>query len=196
MSSPGSPGPAPASQTWPGSSTGTPPRRAARSVQAVMASALQAPFPTSLSCGDPHLGYNRNSSRDGLRSRHERARPSAAPRLDHRDLRDRGRQGGLCGAAYRDVPRSGGGHAAARRAADFRARGDPPRRPIGDRRHRQGRRRRSRRHPWRAGPRDRAARRAGQRRHLPRRRGRRHRHASRPAVAARRTRHQPGAARR
>ena len=60
------------------------------------------------------------------------------------------------------------------------ARRQPQGRDIGDRRRGQGCRRRSGRHPRRAGAGDRARRRARQRRQLPRRRGRRHGDPRRP----------------
>src|SRR5262249_43148869 len=61
------------------------------------------------------------------RQGHEPARPSAPPGLDHRGLRHRGGEGRLCGVADGRLPRSGRGYAAARRTADFRARGKPSR---------------------------------------------------------------------
>ena len=132
---------------------------------------------------------------DRLHWRHDRARPSAAPRLDHRHLRHRGRQGRLCGAADRRIPRSGRGDAAAGRASEsFALAVTRTRRGLRDRRRRQGCRRRSRRDPRRPDPCDRAPGIAGQRRHLPRRRRRRHRDAAGAADPAGRARHQSGAA--
>ena len=102
-----------------------------------------------------------------------------APGLDHRHLRRRGGQGGVCGARHRRISRSGRGDAAARRAAELCAGADAQGRRLRHRRRDQGRRRRSRCHPRRAGLRHGARRRARRRRDVSGRRGRRHRHARR-----------------
>ena len=103
---PGAPGPAPTSQTQPGSKTGK--GSASRRAKPV------APSRVSTQCSTDFVGPDAIASLIQWADAIREARRRVKARLDDGRMRNRGSEGSICGIAQRQVPGSGHHHACPR----------------------------------------------------------------------------------